>query len=802
MQINSPPPARRTLKNIGRQKGSRHLILNICDYLGFVQHEGECWVDTIQQIFFFTDGLKELTQPLFYKMTDEELHSKIEEAVRKGIIQDVRLTPTRSTFLPMVGGDPSASTNVMPSAASMAIQNAIDEEDIEKIKTLLDSNKDRYDLDGLLLYIIDHVNELILQSMCQVLLDMGADVNATDKDGNTALILATTRGDEPTVQLLLEKGANVNARDKYNSTALIFAAINEHESIVRLLLEKGADVNARGKDGYTALISAAQYGYKSIIQLLLDKGADMNATSNDGSTALSIAIRKNYLKIIELLTKSTNAPFIASSVTPNIRAPPKADSSLASIIEEGIKAMRDRFINHYNVIVHKKEELCLIKGPQQIKKMYESSIAGPILLKRLESKRLGTSVAAGLQSKNFQQQRLNIGKGYSKDTAGGRLPQELAVNNLLFRTFNLPFRALWLVTALASKAPIHAIGLSMMHITGITLFGAHATGFLKCKDQWYYYNDNEGLFKVSSGFIDALQTALNFNDGQMHPSICIKTFEERCYLLSLNNVNSPYKYKDLIFAKPSVTGPVTPNQIWTESGWVPFEEWKGANASEADKIETTVIITDDDKNPSYYNVLYSAYCIVKYGPEYEDALFRSAIITEDIPYIETITDHIDPNTIVDPVTKMTLLMWIVKHYGNINPLLNNPTVNPNLQDIYGNTALMWGIVYYSVDIQPFLNNPNVNPNLQDKMGLTALMYAIIHQRSKLIIKLIENPRVDLTIKTKGKSVLDFAKETKNPEIIKLVKDAMARPKPLPPSSHTRKRSSRRQKRTRKLRHST
>jgi len=49
----------------------------------------------------------------------------------------------------------------------------------------------------------------------------------------------------------------------------------------------------------------------------------VNATNKDGSTALSMAIQKNHLNIIELLTKSTNAPFIASSVTPNIRAPPK-----------------------------------------------------------------------------------------------------------------------------------------------------------------------------------------------------------------------------------------------------------------------------------------------------------------------------------------------------------------------------------------------------------------------------------------------------------------------------------------------
>jgi len=479
--------------------------------------------------------------------------------------------------------------------------------------------------------------------------------------------------------------------------------------------------------------------------------------------------------------------------------------------------MRDRFKHHYDVIVHKKEELCLTKGPQQIKKMYESSIAAPILLKRVESKRLGPSVAAGLQSIETQQKRLNIGKGYIGEgkplsTSGGSLEEELSVNNLLFRTFNLPFRALWLVTALASKAPIYAIGVNMMHIASTFLFGGHATGFLKCKGQWYYYNDNDGLFQVSSGFIDALQTALNFNDEQEHPSICIKIVEDHCYLLSLNNVSTPYKYNDIVFTRPFVTGSVTPNQIWTEAGWIPFEEWKGANTLEADKIETTVITTNN-KEPSYYNVLKSAYCIVKYGPDYEDALFRSAITVEDIPYINTI----DPNMIIDPVTGATVLIETVKKLVDIELILNNPKTDPNLQDKNGMTALMWAVTINSYfinmmsigkqdnNIISMLNNPKVNPNIQDNKGMTALMYAI--QQRRRIKEFIENPRVDLTIKTKGnllgfgkKSALDFANQMKDPEIIKLIQDAMARPKPTPPPSRTRKRSLRRQKRTRKLRH--
>ena len=40
----------------------------ICDEEGFTQHKGECWNDTLQEIFFFSDGLKDITQPLFYNL--------------------------------------------------------------------------------------------------------------------------------------------------------------------------------------------------------------------------------------------------------------------------------------------------------------------------------------------------------------------------------------------------------------------------------------------------------------------------------------------------------------------------------------------------------------------------------------------------------------------------------------------------------------------------------------------------------------------------------------------------------------
>lgn len=125
--------------------------------------------------------------------------------------------------------------------------------------------------------------------------------NIKDHNGQ-ALIKAVSKGDVNAVERMVAKGADVNARDKDGITALMWASTLGHTDIVKFLIAKGADVNAKTPNDDTALIFAATSRYIDIVRILIDHGADVNAADKTGRTALMMAGRQE--DIVVLLKKS------------------------------------------------------------------------------------------------------------------------------------------------------------------------------------------------------------------------------------------------------------------------------------------------------------------------------------------------------------------------------------------------------------------------------------------------------------------------------------------------------------------
>jgi ankyrin repeat protein len=128
------------------------------------------------------------------------------------------------------------------------------------------------------------------------LLAEGADPNASQPDGSTALHWAVHRADNDSVTALLTAGADVNTINRMGASALFIAARSGDANLIARLLEAGANPTLKLKLGETALMSAARTGAAEGIRLIVDAGADVNAKEQSRhQTALMWAAAQGHV---------------------------------------------------------------------------------------------------------------------------------------------------------------------------------------------------------------------------------------------------------------------------------------------------------------------------------------------------------------------------------------------------------------------------------------------------------------------------------------------------------------------------
>ena len=170
----------------------------------------------------------------------------------------------------------------------------------------------------------------------QTLLDGGADVNARNDAGATALMWAVT--DLEKTRLLIDHGADVNAKSGDQRTPLLIAAgIAGASPVVKLLIEHGAKVSVKapGLDGETSpLVEATLSGDEPTFRLLMANGADVNAT---GPGPLLLALRAQCVACVDTLLKATNPAFLTPAM---IYSSPPIGTALATpmLLDRGADA--------------------------------------------------------------------------------------------------------------------------------------------------------------------------------------------------------------------------------------------------------------------------------------------------------------------------------------------------------------------------------------------------------------------------------------------------------------------------------
>jgi ankyrin repeat protein len=126
----------------------------------------------------------------------------------------------------------------------------------------------------------------------ELLVDRGADIEAANDHGRTPLLWATREGgDIQMVQLLLRLGADVDARDMYGDSSLNLAAWRGFRTLVDIFLDHGARLDVEGEDGEELFGFALEGGLDRLYVALVDAGTTVDVSDDGDGTALHLAAK-------------------------------------------------------------------------------------------------------------------------------------------------------------------------------------------------------------------------------------------------------------------------------------------------------------------------------------------------------------------------------------------------------------------------------------------------------------------------------------------------------------------------------
>lgn len=170
-------------------------------------------------------------------------------------------------------------------------------------------------------------------NLARYLIDLGAELNISARDGATPLHYAAMRGNIDIARLLTDSGATVDIwnlagrsplhmaavhghaaiveylwdktrsdlRDRWGWTVLHLAVMYESDLVVKLLVKLKDDKEAKDRLGRTALHLAAITGNETVVTILIDEGADTNAIDNREDNALMLAVEAEKIGVVRLL---------------------------------------------------------------------------------------------------------------------------------------------------------------------------------------------------------------------------------------------------------------------------------------------------------------------------------------------------------------------------------------------------------------------------------------------------------------------------------------------------------------------
>jgi ankyrin repeat protein len=225
---------------------------------------------------------------------------------------------------PLAAAAATLDVNERAPDGSTALQWAVYEGDVARVRTLLNEGADVAAANNYGANAMQLAAEVANLEILELLLDAGADPDSPNPEGQTALMLVARTGNVDAARLLIDRGATIDAREGWGQqTALMWASARRHPAIMQVLLDEGADVDAQSihrdykrhvtaegraksldSGGLTPLLYAARENCLACVDVLIEHDVDLDKPDPDGISAVLLAILNNNWDIAQRLIEA------------------------------------------------------------------------------------------------------------------------------------------------------------------------------------------------------------------------------------------------------------------------------------------------------------------------------------------------------------------------------------------------------------------------------------------------------------------------------------------------------------------
>ncbi len=172
----------------------------------------------------------------------------------------------------------------------------------------------------------------------------GADIDATDTVGRTAILIAAKAGRLDVVATLIEAGADIDAQDNISLNPFLWGCISGNTELVRMMVAAGTDLTRLTRFGGVGIHPPAEKGFVELVAFLAaETDVNVNHTNICGWTPLLEAVilqdeSPAQIEIVRLLLEAGADPTMVDQwgVSPLQHARDKGSVAIAALLEAAL----------------------------------------------------------------------------------------------------------------------------------------------------------------------------------------------------------------------------------------------------------------------------------------------------------------------------------------------------------------------------------------------------------------------------------------------------------------------------------